>query len=138
MKTLKITDLHKFGSFRNVQKWKVTFLLFIKEVNLALRFLLELCALYALGYWGFQNGNGTIMKCVWGIFIPLLIAIVWGIFGSPKAPIQLPKTFHFLLELGIFGLPAIALYIADKPILACIYLLLVVINRILMYRWEQS
>jgi hypothetical protein len=28
-----------------------------KSVNLALRFLLELCALAALAYWGFQTGK---------------------------------------------------------------------------------
>ena len=29
----------------------------IKAANLALRFLLELCALGALGYWGFKTGG---------------------------------------------------------------------------------
>ena len=29
----------------------------IKAANLALSFLLELCALAALGYWGFQTGQ---------------------------------------------------------------------------------
>ena len=28
----------------------------IKAVNVALRFLLELCVLAALGYWGFKSG----------------------------------------------------------------------------------
>ncbi len=32
----------------------------IKGANLALRFLLELCVLGALGYWGFRAGNATI------------------------------------------------------------------------------
>jgi hypothetical protein len=118
-------------------KENVNFLLLVKAFNLALRFLLELCALAALGYWGFQNGNSTIMKFVSGITIPLLIALVWGAFGSPKAPLQLPKSFHMILELVLFGLPAVALYAANKPNLACIYLLVVVFNRILMYIWEQ-
>jgi uncharacterized protein DUF2568 len=34
----------------------------IKGANLLLRFLLELCALGALGYGGFKTGNGTITK----------------------------------------------------------------------------
>ncbi len=34
----------------------------IKGANLALRFLLELCALGALGYWGFKTGGGLAAK----------------------------------------------------------------------------
>ena len=36
-------------------------------INLALRFLLEVCALGFLGYWGFQSGQGILMKFVLGI-----------------------------------------------------------------------
>jgi hypothetical protein len=34
----------------------------IKGANLALRFLLELCALVSLGYWGFKTASGAIAK----------------------------------------------------------------------------
>ena len=34
----------------------------IKAANLALRFILELCALGALAYWGFHNGQGLALK----------------------------------------------------------------------------
>src|SRR5215211_3227281 len=46
----------------------------VKFVNLALRFLLELCALVALGYWSFKGGGGPIMKLALGIGAPLLAA----------------------------------------------------------------
>ncbi|RIK40548.1 MAG: hypothetical protein DCC57_19460 [Chloroflexi bacterium] len=36
----------------------------IRAANLAVRFLLELCALAALGYWGFVTGNGASMKAL--------------------------------------------------------------------------
>jgi hypothetical protein len=51
----------------------------IKGANLALRFLLELCALGALGYWGFKTGNGTLAKRGFGVGAPLVAAVVWGI-----------------------------------------------------------
>ncbi len=44
----------------------------IKGANLALRFLLELCALGALGYWGFKTGNTTIAKIALGVGAPLV------------------------------------------------------------------
>jgi hypothetical protein len=62
----------------------------IKGANLLLRFLLELCALGALGYWGFKTGNATSTKVVLGVGAPLVAAVVWGTFLSPRAPIQLP------------------------------------------------
>ncbi len=62
----------------------------IKGAHLALRFLLELCALSALGYWGFKTGSGAVAKISLGIGTPLMAAIVWGTFLSPQAPVRLP------------------------------------------------
>jgi hypothetical protein len=109
----------------------------IKYVNLALRFLLEICALLALGYWGFHTGKSLILKIVLGIGTPLMVAIVWGMFGSPGAPVKLSASFHLLLEFIIFGLPVVALYVAGKPGLSLVFGLTVVINRSLMYIWKQ-
>lgn len=58
----------------------------IKGTSLLLRFLLELCALGALGYWGFKTGGGWITKFGLGIGAPLVTAVVWGTFlASPGA-----------------------------------------------------
>ncbi len=46
----------------------------IKGANLALRFLLELCALAAVGYWGLETGRGPIAKVGLGIGTPLAAA----------------------------------------------------------------
>ena len=52
----------------------------IKGANLLLRFLLELCALGALGYWGFKTGSGLVAKIGLGIGAPLVVAVVWAMF----------------------------------------------------------
>ena len=52
----------------------------VRTANLALRFLLELCALVALGYWGFKTGGGLITKLALGIGAPFRAAVVWGTF----------------------------------------------------------
>lgn len=108
----------------------------LQNLNLAVRFLLELCALAAVGYWGFHTGNGM-MKWVLGLGAPIFIAIIWGVFGSPKAMIEVPTTLHFFIEIIVFGIPAIALYAAGKTQLAWIYGICVVINRLLMFLWKQ-
>jgi hypothetical protein len=112
-------------------------LIIVQNVNLALRFLLEICALVAVGYWGFQIGNNTMIKWVLGIGGPIIIAVVWGVFGSPNALIKLPMTLHLLLELLVFGIPAIALYATGNRKLAWLFGICVVINRLLMYVWKQ-
>ncbi|MFP7296864.1 YrdB family protein [Neobacillus niacini] len=108
----------------------------LQNINLAIRFLLELCALAAVGYWGFHTGNG-IMKLITGGGAPIVIAVVWGVFGSPKAIIKLPMVLHLFFEIIMFGIPAIALYAAGKQQLAWIYIIAVVINRLLMFVWKQ-
>lgn len=109
----------------------------VKTANVALRFVLELCALFALGYWGFHLGKGPVLNAVLGVGSPLLLAVVWGTFGSPKAPIPLPGAFHLLLEVVVLGLPALALYAAGRPGWAILYAVAVVINGVLLYVWHQ-
>jgi|SRR5215211_4546062 len=90
----------------------------VKFVNLALRFLLELCALVALGYWSFKGGGGPIMKLALGIGAPLLAAVVWGMFLAPRAAVPSPGLLRLVLELGVFGAAAAALYAAGRPALS--------------------
>ncbi|MGG2093356.1 YrdB family protein [Bacillus sp. S13(2024)] len=111
--------------------------MFIKSVNLAIRFLLELCAIASLGYWGFQVGESAYTKFVFGIGSPLLLAILWGAFIAPKASLKLPEPYRFILELIIFGAASFALYFVDKPILAIILGMVFIINRILLIIWKQ-
>jgi len=106
-------------------------------INIALRFILEVCALVFLAYWGFQSSESILMKVVFGIGSPLIIAIIWGIFGSPAAPIPAKGLQRLLLEILIFGLATLAIYSTGKLTLAIIYAVIVIINRILLELWDQ-
>lgn len=106
-------------------------------LNLALRFILEVCALVSFSYWGFQSSKTFLFKFVLGIGTPLLIATIWAIFGSPAAPIPLQGIERMLLELFIFGLATIALYTSGKPALSIVFASFVIINRFLMHIWDQ-
>jgi hypothetical protein len=109
----------------------------IKYANLGFRFLLELCVLCSLGYWGFQTGRGMVVKIGLGIGAPLLAALVWGTFGAPGSQIQVSGALHLLLELAIFGGAVVALKATGHSTLAWTFGLAVVVNRILMYVWGQ-
>jgi Protein of unknown function (DUF2568) len=109
----------------------------IKLANLFLRFLLEVCVLAALAYWGFKNGENMLGKIGLMVGIPLLIALIWGTFGSPGAPLLLPEPWHFILEVTIFGAASVTLHAAGHPNLAKVYVFVVVLNRFLMFVWKQ-
>ena len=99
--------------------------------NLALAFLLELCALAALGYWGVWVGGGPLSKTALGIGAPLFAAILWGLFAAPRAPMSVP-----LVGLGVkvivFGSAVAALYSAGHRGHAIAFAVLVLVNGVLV------
>lgn len=112
-------------------------MILLQTANLALRFILELCALAAFACWGVDTGKGTIAKTILGAGAPVAAAMLWSVFGSPKASVPLTGWLHFAFEAAIFGGAAVALYFTGKPSLALIYAVTAIINRLLMYLWQQ-
>ena len=106
-------------------------LMIIKNANLALAFFLELGVLAALGYWGFQTGQGTISRIALGIGAPAVAIVVWSLFGSPQAMWHLDGIFRLLLELAFFGSAAVALFAAGQHVLGEAFALLFVLNIVL-------
>ncbi|WP_462408718.1 YrdB family protein [Neobacillus sp. Marseille-QA0830] len=109
----------------------------LKAINLGVRFLLEILVLVILGYWGFHVSQGTVTKLLLGIGTPVLAAIVWGMFGAPKASYSLSGFPFLLLEIVIFGLPVVALYVIGKDTWAWVYGIIALVNLVLMKLWNQ-
>lgn len=109
----------------------------VKALNLLVRFLLELCMLAAVGYWGFKTQSGWTMKILLGIGLPILIAVLWGLFVAPKATYPLTGVSHLVLELILLGSGAVALFASGKPKLGWIYILILVVNELLLIFWKQ-
>jgi hypothetical protein len=109
----------------------------LKMLNLAVRFLLELCMYLAVGYWGFKTQSGWLMKILFGIGLPVLIALVWGMFLAPRATRPLHGASFLILESVLFASGALALFASGKPTLAWIYLLILLVNKILLVIWKQ-
>jgi len=105
----------------------------IKLANLALRFLLELCALAALGYWGFQAGDTLLVKIGLAVGAPLIAAIVWGAFIAPRARVPVPTWLWLVLQAAVFGCAAAGLVAAGQRTLAVVFVLAVLINSALLY-----
>ena len=66
----------------------------MRAANLGLRFLLELGALAAVGYWGWKSGDGLLG---WVLAITAIAAViaVWALFVSPKHTIETSKPVAF-------------------------------------------
>ena len=85
-------------------------------INLAIRFLLELLALGALGTWGWkQSDNWT--RFVFAVLIPVLFAAIWGTFAVPddpsrsgNAPIVTPGWIRLIIEFIFFASATWAMY----------------------------
>ena len=108
-------------------------------LNLALRFLLEICALFALGYWGWTQHDG-LARWLWVIGAPLIAAILWGTFAVPNdpsrsghAPIPTPGALRLLLELLIFAVSAIAIIVSQQKSTGMILAILVLFHYVISY-----
>jgi hypothetical protein len=109
----------------------------MSAANLALAFFLELAMLGAFGYWGFWIGKTGMAKVGLGIGIPLLVAVMWGIFMAPRSSRRLQGAAYLALKLVLFGLAVAALILAGSPALGIVFGVLVVINTVLLSAWEQ-
>ena len=106
--------------------------------NLALRFVLELCALGALGYWGSRAGGGPVSGSVLALGTPLVVAVAWGIFVAPRARVSLPLAGRLAVELAVFGSATAALYATGHHSLAAALLIVAAANRALIHHWRQD
>jgi hypothetical protein len=116
-------------------------------VNLVVRFLLELSALFVLGLWGWhQRDDG--FRIVAALAIPLIAAALWGTFAVPhdptrsgSAPVPISGVLRLALELGFFGSATLALYDLGFGKLTAALGTAVVIHYLLSYdriRWLVS
>lgn len=108
-------------------------------VNLAVRFVLEIAALVAIGFWGWTQHDGFV-RYLLAIGGPVLAAVLWGTFSVPhdpsrsgKAPVPVPGILRLALEWAIFAFATWALYDAGNGLLALILAVVVVIHYALSY-----
>jgi hypothetical protein len=62
----------------------------VESVNLAVRFILEVSALVALGYWGWKTGACG-MRWVLAVGAVVAAVLVWSLFVSPNPTIEVTR-----------------------------------------------
>ncbi len=99
----------------------------MKAASLVLRFLLELAAFAALGYWGFHE-HGGFAAALLGLGAPMLAIVLWGLFVAPRRPIRRGEALRWAVELLVFGAAAIALIDAGAVALGVAFGVLALAN----------
>lgn len=104
----------------------------IKNMNLAVRFVVELVGLWAAGCWGFTQFDNWCIRVLLGIGIPGLMAAAWGIFrvpGDGGAPIVVVGgQIRLALEVSYFLLALGLLTMAGRASWAIAFAIVLVIN----------
>ncbi|MFW9887843.1 MAG: YrdB family protein [Candidatus Thorarchaeota archaeon] len=112
--------------------------------NDALRFILEVWTLVALGYWGLNQDFGLFNYALM-LMLPIAAAAIWGVFAVPNdpsrsggAPVPVPGAARLLLEFLILGSAFLAMYVTGLLYPSLIFGVLAIIHYILAHeriRW---
>ncbi len=106
----------------------------MRSGNDAVRFLLELCALAAVAYWGWRTGGSTPSRLLLAVGAVALVAIVWAVFRSESgAPVEVPTAARIVIEVAVFAAAAAALAAVGRIWLAVAFALVAATNEILNY-----
>ncbi|MEU8265763.1 YrdB family protein [Sphaerisporangium sp. NPDC049002] len=108
-----------------------------KGANAALMFFLELSVYGAVCYWGFTFGSEWWLKILLGVGGPVVFAVVWGVFGSPKASLPVHGLARAALEIVWFGGGIAAAAGAGLITTSVVFAALFVVNAILRIVWNQ-
>ena len=108
----------------------------VKALNMAVAFILELAMLAAFAWWGFHTGDSTIVRILLGIGVPVLVAVIWGIFMAPNSSRRFKGAAYLLLKIVLFGLAVAALVAVGQMILGIILGVVFLVNTVLLYVWR--
>jgi len=109
----------------------------LRAGNLTLRFLLELAALAAVAYWGWETGSGITSPLLAAVAVAAVV-VTWGLFLSPKRAIELPGALRLALELVVWAVAAAALWSTGHPVVGIAFLVIALCSGLLNYVWSDG
>ena len=100
--------------------------------NLAIRFIVEVFGVGALGYWGFQASSSGPARIALGIGAPLALVVVWAIVVAPTAGNALSRSERNAIGTALLAATAVALAAAGQPLVAVVFGAVVVLNWLIL------
>jgi len=105
----------------------------MKAINLLIRFLLELCALWALGYSGYHAAEPEAGRIALAIAAPLALAVLWGLFAAHKAHFPPSRPVKAFVGFLLLEAAAGSLALVGQVELAVTFAAIIAANSALLY-----
>lgn len=106
-------------------------------LNLGLRFILELVAIFSVLIWGWITFTG-LPGIIIAFGIPILLMISWATFrvsGDPKeAPVEIPGFLRLIFEFFVFGLAVYCIFDINQNEFAILLGIIVIIHYIVSHK----
>jgi hypothetical protein len=109
----------------------------VLQFNMAVVFFMELGMLAAMSYWGFYSHTKA-AAWLWGIGLPLAVAVLWGIWAAPKSDRRLKMPYRAGFATILFGLASFLLYQAGQTKYAVAYFIVSVTSMLIGYLSEKQ
>jgi hypothetical protein len=100
----------------------------LHAANEALAFLLELCMLAALAWWGATAVSATAGRVALAVICPVLAVTGWSLFAAPRARIRMPLPGVLAVKAVAFAAGTAALYAVGQHALAIAFAIVAVVN----------
>jgi hypothetical protein len=99
--------------------------------NLLVAFLAELVALGIFAWWGWRAVDAVGLRFLLAIGLPLVTAVVWGLYAAPKAKRGSPAV-RWTVKIVVFGLAGAALWSLGHPLWAVTFVVVVALNLLII------
>jgi hypothetical protein len=109
----------------------------LRAINLGVRFLLELAALAAFAYWAAHLDVAGVARIALAVAAPIAVAILWGLFVSPKARYSTGRVGQVGLGLIVFLAAAGALWASGRATLGVAFACVAVVSSVVLYWLPQ-
>jgi hypothetical protein len=103
--------------------------------NDVLRFVLELFAIFSLGFWGFVAWPLP-WNIVIGIGAPLIAIVLWALFRSPKAVLHVDPFVKALVEIVVMLAASFAWWDLGQPVVAIVFAVIATVSGVINGRSE--
>ena len=104
------------------------------DVNLndVVAFLVEIAALVLLAVAGWELGSSTPLRWVLAVGLPLVAAVLWGLFAAPRAHVRSPP-LRLGTQLLVLGGGVVGGFLALPLVWAVVVALVVAVNTLLAH-----
>lgn len=108
----------------------------MSQLAVTVRFLLELCGIAAVAFWGYSAVDGP-ARWLLAIGAPVALVVVWAVAIAPGAQNPIPQDLRVLLGSGLLLVAAGLLFAAGQGVPAIVLAVVVILDTVAMFLLRQ-